>query len=193
MLDDKKIDIIKSSAERQIREKRIIKDSSGRFVDFFLKNSQDSFSSAKLLFEVSKNKELKEQLGYQGFNGYLWVINSSYYSMFYMTRALLEKHGIRIRADEPIHSIVFNAFVYYFYLTGKIEKNLIIDLEDAKDEAAELLGRKKAKKLVEDYMNEKAKRSKFTYEIGEIAMHDKAKTSLERARDFNEKIRRLVE
>ena len=39
----------------------------------------------------------------------------------------------------------------------------------------------------------KEKRGRFTYEMGEIAMQNKAKTSLERAKKFNEEIRKLLE
>ena len=45
---------------------------------------------------------------------------------------------------------------------------------------------------MQDYHNEKQKRGRFTYEMGEIAMQNKAKTSLERAMNFNEKIRTMI-
>lgn len=192
MLDEKNIGEIKRNSERMIREGSIIKENEGRFADFFVNNSGDSFDSAKLLLEVSRNKELKNSLGFPEFNGYLWAINASYYSMFYMARALLEKNGIKIKKDESVHSIVFNAFVYYFFITGRIEKKLIEEFNDAGEEASLLLGKEKAKMIVEDYFNEKEKRGRFTYEMGEIAMQNKAETSLERARKFNEELRKMI-
>jgi len=53
--------------------------------------------------------------------------------------------------------------------------------------------RQRAKNLIEDYFNEKFKRGRFTYEMGEIAMKNKAQTSLNRAKKFNEEIRKLIE
>lgn len=193
MLDEKGINIIKKESENLIREGKIKRGEKGRFTEFFLNNSKNSFDSAKLLFETSNNKELQKNLGYQGFNGYLWVINSSYYSMFYMTRALLEKDGVKIKSDQSIHLSVFNAFVYYFYLTGKIEKKIIEELQVAGEEASELMGKEKSKGLINDYYNEKEKRGRFTYEMGEIAIQNKADTSLKRAKIFNETLRKFIE
>lgn len=193
MLDEKEINIIKRETERLIREGKIIRGEKGKFTEFFINNSKNSFDSAKILFDISNNKELQKRLGYPGFNGYLWAINSSYYSMFYMTRALLEKDGAKIKSDQSIHISVFNALVYYFYLTGKIEKKIIEGLQEAGEEASELMGKEKTKMLINDYYNEKEKRGRFTYEMGEIAMQNKAETSLKRARIFNEEIRKMIE
>ena len=85
-----------------------------------------------------------------------------------------------------------HALVYYFYLTNKIEKHLIEEFQKAGNEASEILGKEKAKQLIEDYSNEKYKRERFTYEMGEIAMQNKAKTSLDRARIFNQEIRKII-
>lgn len=126
------------------------------------------------------------------FNGFLWVINSSYYSMFYMARALLESIGVKIKTDASIHFLVFNALVYYVYSTGKLERHFIQDFENAQEESSQVLGREKAKEVISDYSDEKEKRSKFTYEIGESAMKSKAETSLNRAKRFNEEVRKIL-
>ncbi|MEK6895449.1 MAG: hypothetical protein AABX48_02925 [Nanoarchaeota archaeon] len=193
MLDEKRIQIIKNNTERLIREGSIIKEKSGHFAEFFLTNSKNSFDSAKLLFDVSTNIEIKNSLGFPGFNGFLWTINAGYYSMFYMARALLEKSGVKIKTELSIHEAVFDSLVYYFYLTKKLEKSIVESFQEAGEEAKDILGKEKAKNLVEDYFSEKEKRGRFTYEMGEIAMQNKAKTSLERAKKFNEKIRKLLE
>ncbi|MFA5856418.1 MAG: hypothetical protein WC867_03605 [Candidatus Pacearchaeota archaeon] len=192
MLDEKELNKIKYTTEQLIREEKIIREKNEKYIEFFINNSRNSFDTAKLLYEVSVNSDLNNNVGYPGFNGYLWVINASYYSMFYISRALLEKEGIKIKTEIGIHSIVFNALVYYFYLTGKIEKNILEEFTVAKNEASDLLGKEKAKELIEDYQNEKEKRSRFTYEMGLIAMENKAKTSLDRARKFNEEIRKML-
>lgn len=192
MLDKKILREIEKNVKQLSTEGKIIKDKEEKYTKFFLKNAQDSFNSAKLLFNISIDNILKKSLGFPNFNGYLWVINSSYYSMFYMARALLESNGVKIKTEQSIHAITYNALVYYFYLTKKIEKTLIEEFQRAGMEASEILGKEKAKQLIEDYSNEKYKRERFTYEMGEIAMQNKAQTSLDRAKKFNEEIRKLI-
>ncbi len=193
MLDEKRIDEIKKRVSNFIKEGTIRKERENKFVEFFLNNAKNSLDSAKLLFDVSTKNDLKNSLGTPDFNGFLWVINSSYYSMFYMARALLENECIKIKTELSIHAVTFDALVYYFYLTGKLQKKFIEDFSEAKEEASEILGREKAKELVEDYFYEKKKRAIFTYEMGEIAMKNKAQTSLDRAKRFNEEIRKIIE
>jgi len=194
MLDNKEIEIIKRNIKRFISEDIIVKEKQGRFISFFLNNAKDSLDSAKLLFKASTDKEFQKYSGFPDFNGLLWVVNSSYYSMFYMARALLESEGIKIKqGSESIHLITFDALVYYFYLTGKIERSLIEEFKEAGEEVSETLGKDKAKELIEDYSYEKEKRGRFTYEMGEIAIQNKAETSLKRAARFSEEIRKIIE
>ena len=208
MLEDKKIEEAKKNAVKCINAGIIAKTRDSKYADFFIKNAKDSLDSAKVLFEISVNEKTKNTLGMPNFNGFLWVINSSYYSMFYMARALLESIGVKIKSDESIHFLVFNALIYYFYSTGKLEKHFIEDFEDAQEESSEILGKEKvnssgiskfpsqaqekAKEMISDYSSEKEKRAKFTYETGEIAMKNKAETSLNRAKKFNEEVRKIL-
>lgn len=192
MLEDKKIEEAKSNAIKNISSGLFIKTKDSSHVDFFIKNAKDSLDSAKILFEVSTNDKMKNIIGIPNFNGFLWTINSSYYSMFYMVRALLESTGVKIKSDESIHFLVFNALVYYFYSNGKLEKHFIEDFENAQEESSEILGKEKAKEMISEYSSEKEKRARFTYEIGEIAMRNKAETSLNRAKKFNEEVRKVL-
>ena len=190
---DKKISQIKRRIE-SFAEKGIIKKEKEKdFVQFFLNNAKNSLETAELLLKVSTDNNFKNTIGIPGFNGLLWVINSSYYSMFYTARVLLENEGIKIKTEMSIHSITFDALVYYFYLSGKLQKELIEDFAEAKEEASEILGSEKAKELIENYFYERRKREKFTYEMGNIVIQQKAKTSLDRARKFNEEIRKIIE
>ncbi len=193
MLDEKKIRESKKRIEDLLKKGDIVKEKDGKYIEFFLNNSKLSFDSARLLFQVSTRQDLKKTTGFADFNGFLWVINASYYSMFYMTRALLESQGVKIKTDYSIHIITFDALVYYFYSTGKIEKSIIEELQEASAEVAETLGKDKAKTLLEDYYNERDKRSHFTYEMGEIILQNKAQTSLDRAKRFNETLRMLLD
>ena len=192
MLDNKKIREVESRVKRYVREGVFTSGLMPEDVDFFLTNSVDSLTTSKLLFDVSTNQDLQKTTGYLKFNGFLWVINSGYYSMFYAARALLEKSGIKIKSEPSIHLLTFDALVYHFYLTGKLQKSLIEAYAEGKDEASELLGREKADDLIASYYYERKKRSQFTYETGELAMQSKAKTSMERAESFNREIKRVI-
>ncbi|MCX6748579.1 MAG: hypothetical protein NT076_03160 [Candidatus Pacearchaeota archaeon] len=192
MLEDKKIEEAKRNAIKSINSGAILKTKESKYVDFFIKNAKDSLDSAKVLFDISTNEKAKNSAGMPNFNGFLWVINASYYSMFYMARALLESTGVKIKSDESVHFLAFNALIYYFYSNGKLEKHFIEDFENAQAESAEILGREKAKEIISDYSSEKEKRARFTYEIGEIAMKGKAETSLNRAKKFNEEARKIL-
>ena len=192
MLEDKKIEEAKNNAIKNINSGLFTKTKDTRYIDFYIKNAKDSLDSARVLFEVSVNDKTRNVLGMPNFNGFLWTINSSYYSMFYMARALLESIGIKIKSEESIHFLVFNALIYYFYSNGELERHFVEDFEDAQEESSEILGKEKAKEMISDYSNEKEKRARFTYETGEIAMRNKAETSLARAKKFNEEVRKIL-
>lgn len=192
MLDEKRIKESKKRVEQWLTTGDIVKEKTGKFAAFFLKNAQDSFNTAQLLYTISTKPDLQKATGFPDFNGFLWVINSSYYSMFYMARALLESTGVKIKTDYSVHMVTYDALIAYFYATGKIEKEFIEEFQEASIEAEESLGKEKAKALMEEYFSEREKRSRFTYEMGEIAMQNKAQTSLDRARRFNETIRKMI-
>lgn len=192
MLDEKRIKEIEGRAKNFLSDGTIQKTKKIEYVDFFLENARKSLQSASLLYAGTTNKDLQETYGFEDFDGSLWIINSSYYSMFYMARALLANEGLKLKTYLSIHLVTFDALVYFFYLAGKLQKRLIEDFAEAKGEAAEILGQEKAKRLIEDYYYERRKRGDFTYEMGMAAMLSKARTSLERARKFNEEIRKII-
>ena len=192
MLDEKKLKEAESRVKQLISEGIIKSKGKPEHVDFFMKNADDSIDSAKALFELSTNPEKHKSLGFTTFNGLLWAVNASYYSMFYMARALLENGGIKIKADLSIHAVTFDAMIYYFYLTGKLQKEFLEDFIEAKEDAAELLGKQKADELMEDYFFEKKKRGTFTYDMGTVLVESKAKTSLERAQKFRSELKKII-
>ncbi len=193
MLDEKKLKEVESRVKQFISGNIINSKGNPEHVNFFIKNADDSIDSAKALFELSTDPKKYESLGFTSFNGLLWVVNASYYSMFYMARALLENGGIKIKADLSIHAVTFDAMIYYFYLTGKLQKEFLEDFIDAKEDAAELLGKQKADELMEEYFFEKKKRGTFTYDMGIVLVESKAKTSLERAQRFRRELNKIID
>jgi len=192
MLDEKKLKEAESRVKQYLGEGIIKTKQQKEFVDFFLSNADKSLNSANALYDLSTDEDMQAKTGYLNFDGFLWVVNACYYSMFYMARALLENEGIKIKSDLSIHSVTFDAVINFFYLNGKLQKKLIEDFAEAKEEASELLGKQKADALIEDYFFEKWKRSSFTYNTKEIVIKAKAKTSIERAKKFNEEIKKII-
>ena len=192
MLDDKKLKEVQYRVKQYLDNGIIRTKQQKEFVNFFLSNAEKSLNSANALYDLSIDKEMQNKTGYINFDGFLWVVNACYYSMFYMARALLENEGIKIKSDLSVHVITFDALVNFFYINNKLQKRFIEDFEDAKEEASELLGKQKAGQLVEDYFFEKEKRAIFTYDTKEIVIRAKAKTSIERAKRFNQEIKKIV-
>src|SRR3989338_9148090 len=192
MVDDKKKEEIQKRVQHYLNE-GILEKGNKEFVEFFLENAKKSLETAELLYEISTKEEMQKNMHYPNFDGLLWVINASYYSMFYITRALLENKGIKLKAEYSIHALTFDALLYYFYLTGKIQKHFIDAYTEAKEEVRELLGKEKDKELIESYSAEKKKRGTFTYSLGAVVLQGKAKTSLERARYYNQTIRKMIQ
>jgi hypothetical protein len=191
VLEERKLKEAEKRTKQHIAD-GLIKTGKSEHTTFFLRSSDDSIDSAKVLYEISTDPEKQRYHGFTSFNGLLWTVNASYYSIFYMARALLENAGIRIKTNISIHAVTFDAIVSYFYLTGKLQKALLDDFTEAKEDAAEILGKQRADELIEDYFYERKKRSSFTYEMGETLVRSKAKTSLERAQRFRREIRKIL-
>ena len=192
MLDEKKLDEAGGRVKGYLSDGTIITKVKPEFAGFFLNHSKNFLNSAKAEYKLSTDPEAGKSLGFPEYNGLTVVVNSSYYSMFHMARALLESEGIRLRTDRSIHAVTFDALVYFFYFTKKLEKRLIESFADAGEESAELAGREKARELMEDLMHEKNKRGIFTYKMGTELVESKAKTSLSRAIQFHDEIRNVI-
>ncbi|MCK5283424.1 MAG: hypothetical protein KAK00_08525, partial [Nanoarchaeota archaeon] len=191
-LDEKKLKEAQSRVKHYLDDGIIKTKQQKEFVDFFLSNAKKSLKSANALYDLSTDKDMQEKTNYQDFDGFLWVVNASYYSMFYMARALLESEGIKLKSEVSIHSLTFDAVINFFYLNGKLQKRLLEDFAESLEEASEILGKQKADSLMEDYFFEKGKRAMFTYRTEEIVIKTKAKTSLERARKFIKEIKKII-
>ncbi len=203
MLDEKKLEEIRKKVPLMLQEGELAKkEENKRFVSFYVDNALISLQAAKIIWETSLQQKIKKQFTFidDSFEAYLWVINPSYYSMFYMAGALLASEGIKINSEIGIHKKTFEALVYYFYLTNKLPKHFVELFEEAQQESMELLGKEellasmqtKTLELMRSYSYEMGKRSAFTYEIGETAKKQKAETSLQRAQEFYNEIKKVI-
>jgi len=197
MIDEKRIEEAEKNVKKYIAEGllKVRNEEVKNFVNFYLKNSETSLQVASLLFQISADDKLKEELKIsKDFECYLWVIVTSYYSMFYMALALLATEGVRV-GKEIVHKVTADALINFFIANKKLAK-LLEDYEEMRKDAMELLGKEelqmKAMELISDYEYERRKRSKFQYEIGVSAKQSYARTSLERAKKFFFEIGKLI-
>lgn len=184
-----------------IKENKIVRLSEQerlRFVDFYKRQANLSLIAADLLYNISTEKLSKEfhKLS-DNYECFLWVINASYYSMFYSVHALLAYKRIRISTQQGIHKIISHALVYYGVKDNFIAKKLYEQFVETQEEAVELFNlddfRKKAMDLTAKYIHEMDKRSKFTYETTEEIKQRQANTSLQRAREFFNEVEKIIE
>lgn len=118
----------------------------------------------------------------------LWVIVCSYYSMFYCANAVLLKLGFKI-GDKIAHKITSDVLI--MYARGKLKSSLIEEYEKTKDEALNLAGIK-ADSLIESFDSERVKRGRIQYQTIEIDKKSKAKTSLQRAKEFTKEMEKIL-
>ncbi|MDI6736945.1 MAG: hypothetical protein QME12_00315 [Nanoarchaeota archaeon] len=203
MLDDKRLKEIGKNVPAMLKQGELAKDENFRgLANFYLDNALVALNTARLLEEVSAKKEIKRNFPFlsESFESYLWIINTSYYSMFYMAGALLAGIGIKVKSEIGVHKKTFDAFAYYFYLTKKIAKHYLEEFEEAQEQSAQLLGteesieimQRKAKELIAKYDFEMGKRGWLTYNIGEKAKESKAQTSLKRAVEFYNECLKII-
>jgi uncharacterized protein (UPF0332 family) len=170
-----------------------------KLVPFFMDQAEKSLRTAAIIFELSTDTAAKDAMRLEkGFESHLWVIVTSYYSMFYAALALLARQGIRA-GRYLVHKVVADALIHFFISNKRLAK-MLETYEEVRDTSLELIGReellkrleKRADELVVAYEREREKRSKFQYDIGEMAKRGYAETSLQRARDFVSEVRRIL-
>ena len=135
-----------------------------------MRNHRESLLVAQKLF----NEQLSN----------LWVIVTSYYSMFYLANALLYKLGYKV-GSKIAHKVTSDALI--IFVRNKLKDNLIEEYEIAASEAMVL-----SETLLQNYDFERMKRSIFQYESTEEIKQAKAKTSLDRAQHFSVAIEKMV-
>jgi uncharacterized protein (UPF0332 family) len=170
-----------------------------RFVGFFMNNAESSLRTASILQQISDDDAVKESLKVdRTFESYLWVIVSSYYSMYYAATALLASQGVRV-TGQIVHKVTADALIHFFGANKRLAR-LLEEYEEARMAGLELTGReelmkqieRKADELIVAYESERKKRSRFQYEIGVEAKKAYAESSLQRAREFVFEIGKLL-
>lgn len=116
----------------------------------------------------------------------LWTIVTAYYSMFYISNAILLKLGFKVGEKIP-HKVASDAMIVL--VRSKLKDSLFKDYEDAQNEA---LAGIKADSLLEEFDLERKKRGLFQYETTKSEKHSKAQTSLKRAKNYVFEMKKLL-
>jgi len=175
MLDKKRIKEAEDNVRSYLDEGLLRKTAMNRHVmSILLRNAKESLRVA----EEVHQKNLSD----------LWVIVCSYYAMFYYANAVLLKCGYKV-GERIVHKVTSDAMVVY--VRGKLKESLIEEYEQTKEEALNLAGMK-ADSLIESFERERNKRRVIQYETMEVEKESKAKTSLQRAKEFAKEMDKLI-
>jgi len=176
MLDEKQIKEAEASVKSYLEDNLIfkVKSSKKEILETYKRNYKESIDLAEKLF----NQEWSN----------LWIVVISYYSMYYITNAVLYNIGYKI-GSKVSHKITSNALIVF--VRNKLKKSLLQDYEEAKEEALDIIGRK-TDEIIDSFGKEMEKRSVFQYETTEEIKRAKAKTSLERAKKFIFEMEKLL-
>lgn len=175
MIDEKRKQEAKSNFDNYLIEGLIKKEKNPLAQETYLKNAELSLKVAE---ELSKSP-LKP---------HLWIIVTSYYSMFYITNAVLLKLGYKTQ-DKIVHKVTSDALIVL--VLHRLRKELIDNYESIQKEALEIASIK-AEEILKTYDLELAKRSNFQYNMLEQTKENKALTSLQRAKEFFFEIKKLL-
>ncbi len=163
-MDEKRIKQAENNFKNYLQEGKIKKITSPVQLIYhtYLRNARESLNVANQLFQ---NK-----------TSYLWVVVTSYYSMFYMACAYLYKLGYK-PGEEIVHQVVNESLIVQG--RNKIKNYRLENYSEEKEKALIIVDN-----YLENYEREKAKRSSFQYQTTESIKESKAKTSLGRAKEF---------
>lgn len=175
MLDKERVKEAETNVRGYLREGLLKKrNSDENILNTFRKNSEESLMVADLIL----NEDLSS----------LWVIVSSYYSMYYIANSVLLKLGYKV-GSEVSHKVTGDALVVF--VRDRLKKSLLEDFEDAKAEAMELANL--TDDIISSFDFERKKRSTFQYNMTAPVKKSKAQTSIERAKKFNLEFEKLLE
>ena len=178
MLDEKRIKEAESNVREYLKDGLLKKQSNETAKMMYLENSDNSLQTAEKLLS------LKDAT----YSPNLWVIVTSYYSMYYVTNAVLLNLGYKV-GSKISHKVTSDALIVF--VRNKLNKQILEEYEDTKEDALELMSQK-ADLLVKNLDYEREKRSKFQYRMDETAKQSKAKTSFERAKEFVFEMKKLL-
>ncbi len=175
MIDAKQKKEAKQNFDRYLQDGLIKKEKNETAKVMYLKNAELSLALA----EECINSILRP---------YIWVVAISYYSMFYIANAVLLNFGYKT-GDKIVHKVTSDTLIVL--VMDKIRKGLLEEYEDARDDALEIAS-VRSEEVIAFYALELDKRSRFQYNMTESIQEQKARTSLNRAKEFMLEMKKLL-
>ncbi len=173
MLDKERIKEAEVNVRSYLAEGLLKKARPGKdVIGILLRNGKESLKVAEEIHKLSD----------------LWIIVCSYYSMFYYANAVLLSLGYKT-GEKIVHKVTSDALIVF--VRGKLKEALIEEYEETKDEALNLAGIR-ADDIIGSYDFERNKRNFIQYRTIESEKHSKARTSLQRAKEFALEMEKLL-
>ncbi len=173
MLNERRIKEAEANVRTYLREGLLRKSRfNSKIFNILRKNAYESLNVANFLYKNKKSS--------------LWIIVTSYYSMFYIANALLYKLGYKI-GEKIAHKVTTDALIVF--VRNKLKKSLIENYEDVRDKALSTI---KSDELIEYLDFERKKRSFIQYNTPEEVKLSIVETSLKRAKRFIFEIKKLL-
>ena len=176
MLDKKRIKEAEDNVRSYLDEgliKKVITNNK-QIIDILLRDAKESLRVAEEIHQ----KNLSE----------LWVIVCSYYTMYYYANAVLLMSGYKV-GNSIVHKVTSDALIVY--VRGRLRESMLEEYEQTREEAMNLAGMR-ADSLIESFDFERNKRSLIQYKTIEIEKQSKARTSLQRAKEFAKEMEKLL-
>ena len=182
MLRKRELELIERKFKKYLTIGKIIKPKQNKKL-FFKKKAESSFNLAT---ELLNNETYLD-----------WVINISYYSMYYNAISLLAHFNVDLEEiDESTHVLTYQALVYFFYVRDQIiETHYLEDFKQSlqeSDKRLKTIAKQKSTDILACYKNARDQRGKMTYELGNIAELKAAKTAIRRAESFDILVERMM-
>ena len=170
------------------RKKEAKKNFDSYLQDGLLKKEHNDMSKSKYVENAQLSLNVANELMQSKLRPCLWVIVTSYYSMFYIANAVLLNLGYKTQ-DKIAHKVTNDALIVL--VLSRLKKELLENYKSIRQEALEIVNAK-AEGIVESYSFELEKRSRFQYNMLEETKEEKAKTSLKRATEFVFEMKKLL-
>ena len=170
-MDEKRIKQAENNFRNYLREGKIKKVNFNQLVfSTYLRNAMESLNVSNQIFKLNTSP--------------LWVVVTSYYSMFYISCAYLYKLGYKT-TGQIVHQVINETLIVQ--ARHKIKNYLFENYEEEREKALSVVDN-----YLDNYSREKSKRASFQYETTEKIKHSKAKTSLKRSKEFVQLIREVL-
>ena len=153
-------------------------------IHMFIERANNELLLANRIKEMTEEQTIRELMRIPlGTTFYSSVISHSYYSVFYASKAMLLKKGIKTSSPD-VHKKTFESFKKEFVDTGVLDMKL---LEIYKKLVI------RADALLEIFKDEKWKRGNFTYNTIPQANKEPAEDSIKKAKIFVTNIIKVIE